>query len=324
MARKSANLAKAQQQGQWGSPVPHSTSTSTTPIRQVGARSGRLSAPLQKARLSGVFAPADSSDDESSSSESGSPFQRALRPGTPPKPSILRQIRRSSTTNQVAPNQAFKAATTESKDAKTTRKLWGNFELRSSRNEYNLSTGAEQGQEPVTPRRALNSTLSASTKTVWATPADTFDLATLSPAGVPLTSETCVQVVEELVHLANFTKKMYQRASYAGNPVLCTILSDGVAKAYASLASVAPPLSELRANSGASMAMSLNAGRMTSPLEDSTTSLQADTMAMVLQQYSDKLMNMMQQKIGDADGQIKSGSNLTANPTTVNETTNQN
>lgn len=270
-------------QGPWGTPSPLSTSTASTPVRQL--RSGRSSAPLQSARKSVTHFAGESSDDESSSSESGSPFSRLHRPGTPPKPSILRQIRRSST-SQVVPNQPLKPAT----EVKTkTRRLWDNFELRSSRSEYNLSFVGRDSSTPL--GRRLSS--ANSSKSVWATPAENLlDLSTRT-GRVELTRDNCVQAIEELLAMAKICKQLHHDAMSTDNNDLSRLMADGVARAYHNLSAVA------KLPNDASQRGRLAPSMMSNDL----ASLPPESMAAenLLQQFSERLLTMMEQKITNKD-----------------------
>lgn len=145
--------------------------------------SGRASAPPQQLRSgkikSYLSGDRDSSDDESSSDSEA--FR--ARPGTPPKPSILRQIRRSSTSQSSVPlNKLSNEKSSFTSPARSGRRLWGNDSLRSSKSEYNLSSVGRD-----TPVKLRSSTASG----LWSSPGaaqvqnEKIDLAMTNPATIP-------------------------------------------------------------------------------------------------------------------------------------------
>ena len=186
-------------------------STSQTSLRPNNL-SGRLSAPPTPARRgthSISSGQRDSSDDESMSSSSDEkPFSRA-RPVTPPKPNILKQIRRSSTTQNV-PQMKDSSLQSQSRP----RRLWTN-EMRSSKSEFNLS---HIGRE--TPVK-LRSNSSSSNSGLWATPPplpviqnERLDLSMTNPSTVPRKST---------IHLVlNFTKNVFIDRNDSNSRVVST------------------------------------------------------------------------------------------------------
>ncbi|KAI1295684.1 Mitogen-activated protein kinase-binding protein 1 [Halotydeus destructor] len=272
-------------QGPWGTPSP--LNSQATPVKQFTSRSGRASAPLQTNRQSIRFA-GDSSDDETSSSGTVSPFSKLHRPGTPPKPSILRQIRRSST-SQALPSASSAPKTPESNfkaPGTKPRRIWDNFELRSTKSEYNLSFAGKD------PSRKLGS--ANSTKTIWGTPAENpQDMSPDSPSSAPLTKDNCKQIVNELKHYADCTKRLYEQALASGDSELCKILSDGISRAQNSLSKSS--LEQTAKPPG------INGSAST----DEATSLPPEATAItmnLLQQYSDRLLNMMEQRFSKEKG----------------------
>ena len=148
--------------------------------------SGRLSAPptpLRKGANSVSSGQRDSSDDDSlTSSDEEKHFSR-LRPVTPPKPNILKQIRRSSTTQNVPQS---KEASLQSQSRP--RRLWTS-DMRSSKSEFNLS---HIGRE--TPVK-LRSNSSSSGSGLWTTPPlphiqnERLDLSMTNPSTIPRKSK---------------------------------------------------------------------------------------------------------------------------------------
>ena len=169
---------RSQNKGLWNNP-----SGPQTPNRHI--LSGRLSAPptsLRKGPNSVSSGQRDSSDDESDSSLSDDKPMGRARPVTPPKPNILKQIRRSST-SQTVPQT--KDSSLQPHSHSRPRRLWNN-EMRSSKSEFNLS---QIGREtPV--RLRSNSTLSSNSG-LWATPPlpqiqnETLDLSMTNPSTIP-------------------------------------------------------------------------------------------------------------------------------------------
>jgi hypothetical protein len=157
-------------------------STSQTSLLKPIHNSGRLSAPppqISKSSNSYSSGRRESSDDESVSSSSDEKLFSRARPGTPPKPNILKQIRRSST-SQAVPQTKEPPLPPQTKP----RKLWSN-DLRSSKSEFNLAT---IGRE--TPIK-LRSNSSSSGSGLWATPPlpliqnEKLDLSMTNPSTVP-------------------------------------------------------------------------------------------------------------------------------------------
>lgn len=273
-----AKVKQVKCQGPWGTPSP------LTPAARNGRRSGRMSAPIQPFnRLNGDRG---SSGDSSTDDESSSSFvSKNLRPGTPPKPSILRQIRRSST-SQVIPSTLPKPAEPRTGATKS-RKLWENFELRSSKSEYNLScVGRESSLNSRSGSR--NNLLDGS---IWGTAGSRFDLSSTNPATVELDRSICDKAVQELAFVSAYVRKLHRRAIASGNIALSNLLTEGVSKCYFNLSSVAPEPSTLN--------------RRKPPVADeSTNSLPPETMSQamnLLQQYSDRLLNLVEEKITRKD-----------------------
>lgn len=233
--------------------------------------------------MNGSLHETQSSDDESSTDdESSSSFIRTLRPGTPPKPSILRQVRRSSTSH-VVPNTMPKQSEAGSTRSGRTRKLWDNFELRSSKSEYNLSfVGRDLAS---TPRSSSKVNLVA--PSVW--DQNRIDFSSVNPATIDLTRDTCEQAIEELNFMAIFVRKLFKRSQTAGKNDLTTLLSDGVSSTYQTLAAVKDPHS-----SGATLRLPPRSFQSQVPDEMGTSS--AVTMNL-LQQYSDRLMSIVEQRM---------------------------
>lgn len=191
----------------WGAPVlPSSSPPSSTNF----ARMERYNTPLQKAKtaaslFTGVVG-GDSSNGMSSSSESGSSFSKGLRPGTPPKPS-LRQIRRTSI-NQVAPDGKDNEAADEVEpigkvSVAKTRRLWDNFQLRSTKSEYNLSFVGD----PATPPPRVNPHSAAHKANAQYTPAEQI----LDLSGRALTNDGKDNQAIELARVAANLRKINQR-----------------------------------------------------------------------------------------------------------------
>ena len=244
----------------------------------VSRRSGRASAPPQQLRVNGSLQGTQSSDDESSTEEdSSSSFLRTLRPGTPPKPSILRQVRRSSTSH-VVPNA--KATDTVTRSGRT-RKLWDNFELRSSKSEYNLSF---VGRE-LAPTSRSSSRVNLVAPSVWVDQ-KRIDFSSVNPATVDLTRETCEQAAEELNFMAILVRKLFKRSQAAGNSELTSLLAEGVSRTYHTLASIRDP------SSVAVRTPKASAAAQGDPHSDPST-----VAINLLQQYSDRLVSIVEQRM---------------------------
>lgn len=243
-----------------------------------------MSAPLQPLRR--VNGDRHSSESSSTDDESSSSFaNKNLRPGTPPKPSILRQIRRSST-SQVIPSMLPK--TNQSRNTpSSSRKLWDNFELRSSKSEYNLSCVGRESS--LNSRSGSRSNLLDGS--IWGATGSRFDLSSTNPATVDLDRNICEKAVQELAFVSAYIRKLHRRAAASDNIALCNLMAEGVSKCYFNLSSVAaePP----------------NLIRRKLPVSDeSVSSLPPETMnqAMnLLQQYSDRLLNLVEEKITRKD-----------------------
>ncbi|RWS13443.1 alpha-actinin: sarcomeric-like isoform X4 [Dinothrombium tinctorium] len=240
--------------------------------------SGRLSAPLQRQYNSrrNLSNDPDLSDDNSSSSSENCP--RALRPGTPPKPNILRQIRRSSTSQVVVHNNEMNSGM----QPKPTRRLWDKFALRSAKSEYNLNFAGRETPQNRYHTPSSNSSLwtGQSPETVYN---DKFDLAATNPATIPLSHELCHHIVDELNQIATYAKKIYHRSAAEGNTILCNILVDGISKAYVNLSTVInPPL--------------VNGGIPSNESTINNPDNMVNTMKL-LQQYSDRLLSLVEQRM---------------------------
>ena len=276
-----AKVKQVKCQGPWGTPSP------LTPGARSQRRSGRMSAPLQP--LHRVNGDRHSSDDSSSDEESSSSFaSKNLRPGTPPKPSILSQIRRSST-SQVIPSTLPKP--TEPRNGGTkSRKLWENFELRSSKSEYNLSCVGRESS--LNSRSGSRSNLLDGS--IWGTVGSQFNLSSTNPATVELDRDICEKAVRELAFVSAYIRKLHRRAATSGNIALSNLLQEGVSKCYFNLSSVYP----------APDTATLARRKLPAHDTDSTNSLPPETMSQamnLLQQYSDRLLNLVEEKITRKD-----------------------
>lgn len=236
--------------------------------------------------MNGSLHETQSSDDESTTDddESSSSFIRTLRPGTPPKPSILRQVRRSSTSH-VVPNTMPKSGDAGTTRSGRTRKLWDNFELRSSKSEYNLSFVG----------RDLSATQRSSSKVNLVAPSvwdqNRIDFSSVNPATIDLTRDTCEQAMEELNFMAIFVRKLFKRSQTAGKTDLTNLLSDGVISTYQTLAAVRDP------QSAATTLRSPSKSFISHPqVADEIGAPSAVTMNL-LQQYSDRLMSIVEQRM---------------------------
>lgn len=244
-----------------------------------------MSAPLQPLhRVNGNQHSSDdssSTDDESSSSFAG----KNLRPGTPPKPSVLRQIRRSST-SQVIPSTLPKPTEPRSGGNKS-KKLWENFELRSSKSEYNLSCVGRESS--LNSRSGSRSNLLDGS--IWGTAGSRFDLTSTNPATVELDRNICEKAIQELAFVSAYVRKLHRRATASGNIALSNLLTEGVSKCYFNLSTVVP-------DGGT------NSRRKLPVPDESTNSLPPDSMSQamnLLQQYSDRLLNLVEEKITRKD-----------------------
>jgi hypothetical protein len=144
--------------GLWGSPSSQSINNlrNSHTISRINTSSNQFKVNKPEKSL-------DSSDDESLSSDENDLYHRTnLRPSTPPKPNLLRQLRRSSTTTSAlftssnanlpahlhnhpahtnGQNSPVLIGTLDKSSLKgTSRKNWShNFELRPAKSEYNLN-----------------------------------------------------------------------------------------------------------------------------------------------------------------------------------------
>lgn len=254
-----------------------------------GRSSGRASAPLHnRGKFNGSNQGTQSSDDETSSDEeSSSSFVRTLRPGTPPKPSILRQVRRSSTSH-VLPNSHHSTPKQTDTSRQRSRKLWDNFELRSSRSEYNLSF---VGREPMTG--SVSRSGSRANLMVDSLFDNRIDFSSSNPATIELNKETCEQAIEELNYMAIFVRKLFKRAQAAGNRELLDTMTEGVSRIHQTLNIVptrfalSSPLVSSRVDAADS-----SSGNNSLPPEASN----AITMNF-LQAYSDRLVSLVEQRM---------------------------
>lgn len=272
------SLSQYKPQGLWGSSI-----NSPSNVFKASSSQSALLSHIKK-KKDFVNGDQDSSDDDSSLSDSET-YSRTLRPGTPPKPNIFRQIRRSSTSQNVPTAKPSEYIMHRS------RKLWDNFELRSSKSEYNLNY---IGQENISmPSRSNTSTpinsglwgIRSHTENVEN---DKFDLSSSNPATAQLTTELCQHIVDELNHIATFTKKIYHRCYNMGKTSLCSLLVDGVSKAYVNLSTVVPPPPT---NGDVSTIANSSDYANSLPPESMINTMN------LLQQYSDRLLSMVEQRM---------------------------
>ncbi|CAG2099985.1 unnamed protein product [Medioppia subpectinata] len=254
--------------------------------------SGRLSAPptpIKKPIDSYSSGHRESSDDESMSSSSDEKPSRFARPVTPPKPNILKQIRRSST-SQTIPQ--IKEPTTHSHTR--SRRLWSN-DMRSSKSEFNLSN---IGRE--TPVK-LRSNSSSSGSGLWATSPlpliqnERLDLSMTNPSTIPLTQELCQLVVNEMNSISKYALRILERSVETGNVNMRHFLSENISKTCQSLQQSigTTPLTPRE-----TLVSATNQSNI--PYNDSNYSLPPESMTQamtLLQQYSDKLLNLVEQRI---------------------------
>lgn len=295
---KSLQPKKPSQASSWATPSPLPLSTFGTGSR---SRSGRASAPPAKLRINGgsIHATQSSDDESSTDDESSSSFIRTLRPGTPPKPSIMRQVRRSSTSH-VMPNNTLPSfrqhhhlpPQTESRGR--TRKLWDNFELRSSKSEYNLNF-AGRSESRSASRSASRVNLAGSLFEN-----NRIDFASENPATIELSQETCEQISEELNFFAIFLRKLFKRSQTSGNHRLADILNQGVNRTYQTLNAVAPlPSSTSSLPRSSSQVHPMQRSSTEASVSGSFTGDAPPVPMNLLVQYSDALLQIMQQKMAN-------------------------
>lgn len=304
---------QAKGQGPWGPPSAHSSSGTRS-----GRRSGRLSAPIHKSKTTvGMLRPdaissypdeSSSTDDESSSASFA---ERAMRPVTPPKPSILRQIRRSST-SQVVPNTVPKNHELKSGGSNKPRRLWDNFELRSSKSEYNLNFVGRDNSS--TPSRASGGR-------GYVNSGGRLDLTATNPKTVDLNRRICEEAVDQLNFMSTYVRKLLRRATSSGQYDLTHILSDGVNRAYQNLTPLVPP----HPSSGNMSSAGPHLVNNNNFLEDEDAvcqSLPPETMAHtmnLLQEYSDRLLTIVESRMSTGGKQTpadeKQRSNHLSSPT---------
>ncbi|XP_054154489.1 mitogen-activated protein kinase-binding protein 1-like [Oppia nitens] len=265
--------------------------------------SGRVSAPPTQARKaidSYSSGRPDSSEDEMSSS---SDEKRYPRPSTPPKPNILKQIRRSSTSHTIP---QLKEPSLQSHTR--SRKLW-NSEMRSSKSEYNLSN---IGRE--TPIRLRNKSISGNG--LWGSSTalpqiqnEKLDLAMTNPSTVPLTQELCQLVVNELGSISRYAIRILERSSESGNTNMRQFLSDNIStichtlqSSTATTATSQPQqqpshsIPSIRLNNETTI-VSPTIANNANNIPYNSLPPESMTHAMtLLQQYSDKLLNLVEQK----------------------------
>ncbi|XP_046912235.2 WD repeat domain 62 isoform X2 [Dermatophagoides farinae] len=232
---------------------PMSTVSPTGMI--INPRSGRSSAPPSQFRKSAATISCASSsrrgdsteDDEEidgsaiNSDDDNSDEHRAIRPRpvTPPKPNILKQIRRSSNSNggpmmstvNVSMNPYQNHHYVQNPHQHITqsarpRRLWSADTMRSSKSEFNL---ASIGRDtPV--RRRNNSGVSAGGQMWPQNPAlvvnDRFDLYMTNPSSIPLSLDLCQHLVNEMNFLTNYASRIHERASYSENTAIVDYLKE--------------------------------------------------------------------------------------------------
>lgn len=291
---KSLQSKRPSQASLWATPSPLPLSTFGTGSR---SRSGRASAPPAKLRINGgsIHATQSSDDESSTDDESSSSFIRTLRPGTPPKPSIMRQVRRSSTSH-VMPNNTLPSfrqhhhlpPQTESRGR--TRKLWDNFELRSSKSEYNLNF-AGRSESRSASRVNLAGSFFENNR---------IDFASENPATIELSQETCEQVSEELNFLAIFVRKLLKRSKALGDHRLTDILNQGINRTYQTLNAVAPlPSSTSSLPRSSSQVHPMQRSSTEASVSGSFTGDAPPVPMNLLVQYSDALLQIMQQRMAN-------------------------
>jgi len=229
------------------------------------------------------------------SSSSDEKPSRFVRPVTPPKPNILKQIRRSSTSQTVP---LIKEPSLQTHTQTRSRRLWSN-DMRSSKSEFNLSN---IGRE--TPVK-LRSNSSSSGSGLWATPPlpliqnEGLDLSMTNPSTIPLTQELCQLVVNELNSISRYAVRILERSAETGNANMRQFLSENISKTCHSLQSSVTPTPALQGMHRNSDALVVP-NQSNIPYNDSNYSLPPESMTQamtLLQQYSDKLLNLVEQRI---------------------------
>ena len=188
-------------------PNGHMVATPTGPQMMMNPRSGRSSAPPSQFRKSASATVScassrrgDSTEDDEelesaiNSDDENSDEHRTLRPRpvTPPKPNILKQIRRGSNASNV-PNSApqpfnnghfaqHQAPVNGQGHPASRRRLWGTDTMRSSKSEFNL---ANIGRD--TPVRRRNNSGTGGGGNLWPQAAnpDRTDLSLTNPSSIP-------------------------------------------------------------------------------------------------------------------------------------------
>lgn len=226
-------------------PNGHLINTPNGGAMMINPRSGRSSAPPSQFRKSSTTVSCASSrrgdsteDDEElesnlNSDDENSDEHRTLRPRpvTPPKPNILKQIRRGSNASnqpnsapQVFSNGHFTQHQTPTMNGQvhpaSRRRLWSSDTMRSSKSEFNL---ANIGRD--TPVRRRNN---SGTGNIWPSniAADRLDLTATNPSSIPLSLDLCQHLINEMNFLTTYAARIYERASNSNNAPIVEYLNE--------------------------------------------------------------------------------------------------
>jgi hypothetical protein len=115
-----------------------------------------------------------------------------------------------------------------------------------------------------------------------------IDFTSANPATIELNPDTCEQALEELNFMAIFVRKLFKRSQVAGNSHLTNLMTDGVMRTYQTLAAIRDPHS----HEPPSQSFASGPAAAGSRTESSVVTMN------LLQQYSDRLMSIMEQKMG--------------------------
>ncbi|CAG2170479.1 unnamed protein product [Oppiella nova] len=151
----------------------------------------------------------------------------------------------------------------------------------------------------------LRSNSSSSGSGLWATPPlpliqnEGLDLSMTNPSTIPLTQELCQLVVNELNSISRYAVRILERSAETGNANMRQFLSENISKTCHSLQSSVTPTPALQGMHRNSDALVVP-NQSNIPYNDSNYSLPPESMTQamtLLQQYSDKLLNLVEQRI---------------------------
>lgn len=231
------------------------------------------------------------------------------RPGTPPKPSTIKQHRRQSANSKKIEERdtSIPNFSSQTSLSRPPRRKWA-IDLRTSKSEYNLSNIGRETPSGAFRFRNLRSSSNLFGSNSIIMQNDKIDLSMTNPNTIPcmlknspvpsslflfsVTHELCHVLIDQLNDIAEYSTRIYLRTQESGHMTLRSILQEGISRAFNKL-KVASSVSISKSSTQPNISTSSNSSNIFSDDENMEQSIPLS----LLQQYSDRLLKMVEQKM---------------------------